>query len=240
MGKRLVAVGVVCAACISKPPPTEPFRTVELAADSGSMQRAFAALLRFGMEPAIDAGAGAAYGPSAPIVTPWTNDAGYRRRWVVYTERDEVVIMSVCFTEALERKGSTATKTVVCPEQPVGVNAFAKKLGAAIGEWRKEESSTFVPKEAPKPPSYFCTSAGMDSACFSTAEECGRARVALAEKGIRGTTCSPADTVFCFNARRTSSGSVFTTCAPTPEVCRMTREAWVLDAAVDITDCTQR
>jgi hypothetical protein len=155
MGNKLrlaclvAAVSALAGSAKSNRAALEPYETPVLQADEGSLRRAFIAMLRSDMEPAIDPGAAAAFGERAAIATPWVIEPGLYHRWVVYVMGEQLMIRSVCFTlveEVVEIGGSKRAINVKrpCRDQPIGRSRLAAELAEMIG---------YFPSAAPAAPS---------------------------------------------------------------------------------------
>lgn len=139
---RTYGVVALCAlalsGCVKRKVVTEPFQPVEVAADPGSLRRAFVAMTWLGLDPMVSTQQ--AYGADAPITTPWESAGAFRTRWLVYTRNGKLHITSVCFeelkvsTQASATGGPTSMSEVVrCNAQPSGRSKLAADIAKEVG-----------------------------------------------------------------------------------------------------------
>jgi hypothetical protein len=136
----VLAACVLASGCVKRKVTVEPFQPAELAADPGSLRRAYVAMTWLGLDPVVDTQQ--AYGADAPITTGWELAGAYRTRWLVYVKHGKLHITSVCFQQLrVTTQPSTQTagaptslsETVRCNAQPTGRSKMAADIATEVG-----------------------------------------------------------------------------------------------------------
>lgn len=141
---RTYGVVALCAlafsGCVKRKVVTEPFKPAEVAADPGSLRRAYVAMTWLGLDPVVDAQQ--AYGADTPITTGWEVAGAFRTRWLVYVKSGKLHITSVCFqqlkmstqpTTQTPGAPTSMTEVVRCAAQPTGRSKIAADIAAEVG-----------------------------------------------------------------------------------------------------------
>jgi hypothetical protein len=161
----VVALCVAASAasgCVKRKVTVEPFQPAELAADPGSLRRAYVAMTWLGLDPVVDTQQ--AYGSDAPITTGWEAAGAYRTRWLIYVKNGKLHITSVCFQQlklttqpsTQAPGGATSTmESVRCQAQPMGRSKVAADIAAEVGTEVTQPTEPEPPVIEGPPPSPF-------------------------------------------------------------------------------------